>query len=100
MLRYIARRLVQLVPVLLGVSVLVFFGMHLVPGDVAQLLLGDKGTAADLARLRHQLGLDQPVYVQYLRFLAGAVHGVFGVSLRTRQAAIWEIGQALTSPSS
>jgi ABC-type dipeptide/oligopeptide/nickel transport system permease component len=95
MVKYIARRLGQLVPVLLGVSFLVFFGMHLVPGDVAQLLLGDKGTPADLQRLRHQLGLDQPVYVQYVRFLAGALHGDFGVSLRTRQSAIWEIAQAL-----
>jgi peptide/nickel transport system permease protein len=95
MLKYIAYRLGHLIPVLLGVSVLVFFGMHLVPGDVAQLLLGDKGTAADLQRLRHQLGLDQPVYVQYVRFLFGAVRGDFGVSLRTRQSAIWEIGQAL-----
>jgi peptide/nickel transport system permease protein len=95
MLKYIAHRLGHLIPVLLGVSVLVFFGMHLVPGDVAQLLLGDKGTAADLQRLRHQLGLDQPIYVQYMRFLFGAVRGDFGVSLRTRQSAIWEIGQAL-----
>src|SRR5437879_4084116 len=95
MLKYVARRLGQLVPVLLGVSILVFFGMHLVPGDVAQLLLGDKGTEADLQRLRHQLGLDQPVYMQYVRFLAGALVGDFGVSLRTRQSAIWEIGQAL-----
>src|SRR5205807_9350234 len=71
MLKYIGRRLGQLIPTLLGVSVLVFFGMHLVPGDVAQLLLGDKGTEADLQRLRHQLGLDQPVYVQYFRFLLG-----------------------------
>ena len=95
MLRYIARRLAQLVPVLLGISLLVFFGMHLIPGDVAQLLLGDKGTQEDLDRLRHQLGLDRPVYVQYLWFLAGALRGDFGVSIRTRQAAIWEIGQAL-----
>jgi peptide/nickel transport system permease protein len=95
MLKYIAGRLGQLVPVLIGISILVFFGMHLVPGDVAQLLLGDKGTDADLQRLRHQLGLDQPVYVQYGRFLIGALHGDFGVSLRTRQSAIWEIGQGL-----
>jgi len=94
-LKYIARRLVELVPVLIGVSLLVFFGMHLIPGDVAQLLLGDKGTEADLVRLRHQLGLDQPVYIQYVRFLAGAVQGDFGISLRTRQSAIWEIGQAM-----
>ncbi len=95
MLSFLRRRLVQLVPVLLGVSILVFFGMHLIPGDVAQLLLGDKGTEADLQRLRHQLGLDRPVYVQYLRFLAGALRGDFGVSIRTRQPVVWEIGQAL-----
>ncbi len=95
MLTYIVNRLAQLLPVLLGVSILVFFGMHLIPGDVAQLLLGDKGTEEDLQRMRHQLGLDQPVYVQYGRFLLGAVHGDFGVSLRTKQSAIWEIGQAL-----
>ncbi len=95
MWKYVGRRMVQLVPVLLGVSVLVFFGMHLIPGDVAQLLLGDKGTEADLARLRHQLGLDRPVYVQYVRFLADALRGDFGISIRTRQPVIWEIGQAL-----
>lgn len=95
MLTYIRQRLFQLVPVLLGVSALVFFGMHLIPGDVAQLLLGDKGTDADLQRVRHQLGLDRPVYIQYLRFLMGALRGDFGVSLRTRQPVIWEITQAL-----
>ena len=95
MWKYIAHRVVQLVPVLFGVSLLVFFGMHLIPGDVAQLLLGDKGSEADLQRIRHQLGLDQPVYVQYARFLAGAVRGDFGDSIRTRQPVIWEIGQAI-----
>jgi peptide/nickel transport system permease protein len=80
---------------LLGVSILVFFGMHLIPGDVAQLLLGDKGTDADLQRMRHQLGLDQPVYIQYFRFLGGALQGDFGESIRTRQPVIWEIEQAL-----
>ncbi|HEY7141671.1 MAG TPA: ABC transporter permease [Methylomirabilota bacterium] len=89
------RRLVQLVPVLLGVSLLVFFGMHLIPGDVVTLLLGEKATAAELERLRHQLGLDQPVYIQYLRFVVDAVRGDFGVSIRTRQPVIWEIRQAL-----
>ncbi|TMJ04655.1 MAG: ABC transporter permease, partial [Bacillati bacterium ANGP1] len=95
MLKFIRRRLLQLAPVLLGVSVLVFFGMHLIPGDVAQLLLGDKGTEADLQRIRHQLGLDRPVYVQYVRFLAGVLRGDFGISIRTRQPVMWEIGQAL-----
>jgi ABC-type dipeptide/oligopeptide/nickel transport system permease component len=95
MWKYVARRLIQLLPVLFGVSVLVFFGMHLIPGDVALLLLGEKASEAELARLRHQLGLDQPVYVQYLWFLADALRGDFGVSLRTRQPVMWEIQQAL-----
>src|SRR3989475_2750733 len=69
--------------------------MHLIPGDVAQLLLGDKGTDADLQRTRPKLGLDRPVYIQYVRFLGGILHGDFGVSIRTRQPVIWEIGQAL-----
>ncbi len=95
MLKFLRRRLLHLAPVLLGVSILVFFGMHLIPGDVAQLLLGDKGSDADLQRIRHQLGLDRPVYIQYVRFLGGILHGDFGVSIRTRQPVIWEIGQAL-----
>ena len=95
MWKYVGRRLIQLLPVLLGVSVLVFFGMHLIPGDVVVLLLGEKASAAELERLRHQLGLDQPIYIQYLRFLADALRGDFGDSIRTRQPVIWEIQQAL-----
>src|SRR3974377_759264 len=95
MRKYVARRLIQVLPVLLGVSLLVFVGMHLIPGDVAQLLLGDKGTPEQLARQRHQLGPDQPIYIQYAQFLAGVLHGDFGDSIRTRQPVTWEIGQAL-----
>lgn len=93
--RYILGRVLQLIPVLIGVSILVFVGMHVIPGDVAVLLLGDKGTPEALARLRHDLGLDQPIYIQYLRFLADAVQGNFGISLRTRQPAFDEVWRAL-----
>ncbi len=72
-----------------------FVGMHILPGDVADLLLGDKATPEALARLRSELGLDQPIYVQYYRFIADAVRGDFGISLRTRQTAWWEVRQAL-----
>jgi len=95
MWKYVGRRLIQLVPVLLGVSVLVFFGMHLIPGDVVVLLLGEKASPSEIERLRHQLGLDQPIYIQYLRFLVDALRGDFGDSIRTRQPVIWEIRQAL-----
>ena len=95
MLRYTVNRLVQLIPVILGISAVVFFGMHVIPGDVAQLILGEKGTAADLARLRQQLGLDKPVYIQYVIFLKDATQGDFGRSLRTQQPALSEIRTAL-----
>jgi len=90
-LDYLASRLAQLLLVLFGVSVVVFIAMHLLPGDVATLLLGDRATAASLARLRHQLGLDQPVLVQYSRFLIGALQGNFGTSLRDNRPAFAEV---------
>jgi ABC-type dipeptide/oligopeptide/nickel transport system permease component len=88
---YIAQRLLQLILVLIGVSMVVFVAMHLLPGDVAQLLLGDHATARSLARLRQQLGLDQPVWVQYLRFLEGALRGDFGTSLQTNHPALNDV---------
>jgi peptide/nickel transport system permease protein len=84
-----------MIPVLLGVSIFVFVGMHIVPGDVATMLMGDKATPEDLERLRHELGLDQPVYVQYYRWISKAVQGDFGISLRTRQPAWREVWWAL-----
>ncbi len=88
MLQYTARRLLQLVPVIIGVSLLVFFAMHILPGDVATLLLGQRATAAQLTSLRHQLGLDKPIWVQYWVFLTSALHGDFGLSLRTNHPAL------------
>lgn len=91
MAQYIARRLIQLIFVLIGISIVVFVTMHVLPGDVAVLLLGDKATAKQLAQLRHQLGLDQPVWVQYLRFAADALQGDFGASLRNNRPAFEEV---------
>lgn len=93
--RYIVRRILQMVPVLVGVSLFVFVGMHIIPGDVATLLLGDKATPESLERLQHELGLDQPIYVQYYRWISRAVQGDFGISLRTRQPALQEVWWAL-----
>ncbi len=88
---YVAQRLLQLLLVLIGVSMVVFVAMHLLPGDVAQLLLGDHATAQALVRLRRQLGLDQPIWVQYLRFLEGALRGDFGTSLQTNHPALADV---------
>ena len=89
--RYIAGRLVQLVFVLVGVSVVVFVTMHLLPGDVAQFLLGEHATIEQLHRLRQQLGLDQPVWIQYLRFLRGLASFDLGTSIQSGRPAIDDV---------
>lgn len=86
---YIIRRLFHAIPVLLGVSIIVFFGMHVIPGDVAQMILGDKATPESLAHLRDQLGLNQSIFIRSWKFISHAVIGDFGVSLRT-QNPVWE----------
>lgn len=91
MASYIGHRLLQLAIVLIGVSAVVFFTMRVLPGDVAQLLLGDRATAEQLVRLRHQLGLDEPVIVQYVRFLADALRGDFGTSLVSNHPAFSDV---------
>jgi len=88
---YVASRLIQLLFVLIGVSLIVFVTMHLLPGDVAQLLLGDHATNEQLARLREQLGLDRPVWVQYARFMGGALRGDLGVSVQSNRAALADV---------
>ena len=84
MLGYIGRRLVQLFPIILVVSVIVFLIMYLLPGDPAMLMLGGKGITSkdNIERLREQMGLNDPIYVQYGRFLAGAIRGDLGRSNR------------------
>jgi len=83
---YVARRIVGSVPIVIALSVLVFSIMHLVPGDPAQMMLGEIGVSAEAtANLRKQLGLDDPIHVQYFRFVANALHGDFGRSFRSSQ---------------
>jgi ABC-type dipeptide/oligopeptide/nickel transport system permease component len=82
MARYLIRRLLLTVPVLIGVATLVFALIHLVPGDPAQSMLGDSATPEDVARLRQSLGLDEPLLVQYKAFVTGLVKGDLGRSLR------------------
>ena len=85
MSRYLARRLALLVPTLLGVSVVVFVLVRLLPGDATTLMLQDaRASAADEAALRSQLGLDQPLAVQYVRWLGTLLHGDLGQSFKSR----------------
>ena len=91
MLRYLVRRLVLTVPVLLGVATLVFALIHFIPGDPAQAILGESASQEDVAQLRARLGLDRPLLVQYGSFLNGLVHGDLGVSLRNDQPVTGQI---------
>jgi ABC-type dipeptide/oligopeptide/nickel transport system permease component len=86
--RYIARRLLQVIPVLIGVSLVAFGVLHLIPGDPAAIIAGPEATEVELAAIRRQLGLDAPLPVQYVRFLEHALQGDLGVSLRTREPVI------------
>ena len=78
---YVVRRLLQLVPIALGVTVLVFFLIHLVPGDPARPILGNQATPARVALLHHEWGLDRPIWVQYAKFMSRIAHGNLGDSL-------------------
>lgn len=85
MVRFLLRRLLLTIPVLIGVATLVFSLIHLVPGDPVQAMLGESAAPADVAKLRTQLGLDRSLYQQYVSFARGAVHGDLGKSLRTSE---------------
>ncbi|HET8628627.1 MAG TPA: ABC transporter permease [Thermomicrobiales bacterium] len=95
MTRYIVARVLWLGPVLLGVSLLVFGIMKLMPGDVARALVGTDGTAEDVAAMRQTLGLDQPVYVQYGRFLGRLVRLDLGNSAVTKRPVTTEIASRI-----
>jgi len=83
MWHYLARRLLLTIPVLLGVATLVFLLIHLVPGDPAQSMLGEGAAPQEVTALRARLGLDQPLPVQFGRFVRGLLRGDLGTSLRT-----------------
>jgi len=89
--RYVLRRLLLAVPVLLGVSLAVFLMSAAVPGDPAVVLAGDTASAAQVERIRHDLGLDQPLPIQYLKFLERLAHGSLGESTRTHREVLLEI---------
>jgi ABC-type dipeptide/oligopeptide/nickel transport system permease component len=84
-LRFLARRVLQAIPVLLGVATLVFALIHLIPGDPVQTMLGDTASPESISELRGRLGLDRPLYVQYVAFLTHAARGDLGTSLRTNE---------------
>jgi len=93
--RYVAKRLLVAIPSLLIASLIVFTLPRLIPGDAVQLMLSEKAYARDLAELRAKLGLDRPLYVQYVDWLGHVARGDLGESLWTRRPVLEEIGQRL-----
>ena len=102
--RYIGKRLLNLIPVLLGITLVVFAFLHLIPGDPAVVMAGERATPEQVAALREQLGLNQPLPLQYLVFLGNLLRLNFGTSIisgvpiaeeiRTRWPATFELSVA------
>ena len=95
MLGFVARRLLYLVPVLVAVSLLTFLIASLLPGDLAYVILGDQATPEKVAALRHDMGLDQPIWWRYLSWLGHVLQGDFGRSFRTGQTVLQAVTERL-----
>src|SRR5215211_8235852 len=95
MLGFVARRLLYLVPVLIAVSLLTFVIASLLPGDLAYVILGDQATPEKVEALRHDMGLDQPVWQRYFVWLGHVLQGDFGRSFRTGQTVLQAVAERL-----
>ena len=91
MFKYFIKRLLLLIPVVLGVSVLVFIIMHVFTTDPSATILGQHASQDQIDALRQQLGLNDPLYIQYLDFITGILQGDFGTSLITKSSVATEI---------
>lgn len=91
MSRYIFKRIITLIPVIIGVTLLVFFIMSMAPGDPAKFILGEQATPEAIEQLREEMGLNDPVLVQYVRYFGKLVQGDLGMSYKTKVPVIHEI---------
>ncbi len=92
---FVARRLLYLLPVLLAVSLMTFLIASLLPGDLAYVILGDQATPEKVEALRHDMGLDQPIWWRYLGWLGHVLEGDFGRSFRTGQTVLQAVAERL-----
>lgn len=88
---FILKRLLFMLPTILGSLTIVFFAIHLIPGDPALIILGEYATQEDIASLQHELGLDKPLIAQYFSFLSEYIVGDFGISFHSEQEVLSEI---------
>ena len=91
MLLFMCLLLLLLIPTLAGISILVFLMIHMIPGDPAKIMMGERGNAEDLAALRAEMGLDEPLHIQFGRYAGGLLQGDLGRSLRTREKISTEL---------
>lgn len=89
--RYILKRLAMMIPVLLGVTILVFAMLHFAPGDPARTVLGESASEADISPMREEMGLNDPLPVQFARYVGGILQGDFGTSYVSRNEVLTEI---------
>ena len=97
-LTLLRKRLLGLMLVVFGVSLITFSISHLIPGDPARLIAGDRASDALVAGIRHQLGLDLPLYQQYGRYLMDLLHGDLGTSIRTNRPVLEDLQAFFPSP--
>ena len=95
MLDYLVQRLAISAVTLVVISVIVFTGVRMIPGDPARVMGGTDADAAGLAEIRQKYGLDAPIAVQYLRWVGLALRGDLGESIRTRESVVWTVGRKL-----
>jgi glutathione transport system permease protein len=93
MVKYLIQRLIGILPVLVLISLLVFGFVHMLPGDPARLVAGQDATQQDIATVRAALGLDRPLWEQYITYVGNILQGDFGISLKTRRPVSEEIGE-------
>jgi peptide/nickel transport system permease protein len=91
LLRFVVRRLLLLIPILIGVSFLVFMWIRALPGSPAESLLGERATPATIAQLKHQYGLDRPFVVQYEKYMESTLKGDLGYSIASRRPVTEEL---------
>src|SRR5215210_8103821 len=93
MLRFVVRRLLLLIPILIGVSILVFFWIRALPGSPATALLGERATPEAIQALNHQYGLDKPIHEQYFAYVKQTGSGNLGTSQTSRRPVFEELKQ-------
>ncbi len=93
MLRFLMKRLLEIIPILLLVSILIFLFVHMIPGDPARLVAGEDATLEDVELVRKELGLDKPMHEQYITYMTNLFQGDLGTSLKTKRPVMEEIGE-------